>query len=261
MMTRRQWIGFIVFPAAIAGLLAFLFFVANVSVFGGMNPEQAKNNLAGHKDHQVRMKAANHLFELVREGKADLADAAAALTKALEDSSPGVRANALHALAFIKAENAPDAVIKMLGDKDPMPRQVAAFAAGAVKIEAAVPALRTALNDSWEPVRWNVAVALARLGDGSGRGVLHQMLRAPNPRSMKKALGNVLPTGEDPAPEPNRAVYQNAIGALILVGDQTSADALKAFVVSEVDPDLNELVEEAIQAIERRVGKNSGAIG
>ena len=63
-----------------------------------------------------------------------------------------------------------------LADTDPGIRKTAAYALGGFADPAAADALRPLVDDPVADVRWNAALALARLGDGSGTPVLEQML-------------------------------------------------------------------------------------
>ncbi|PYV10637.1 MAG: hypothetical protein DMG07_20790 [Acidobacteria bacterium] len=53
---------------------------------------------------------------------------------------------------------------------------MAIYSLGMLGDTRAVPPLRGALNDSQQDVRWNAALALARLRDPAGIPVLHQMM-------------------------------------------------------------------------------------
>lgn len=255
MMNRRQWIGFVVFPAAMAAILAFLFFVAQVSIFRTRTGDEAVAELSGSADADVRLKAAGQLMKLVVEDGFDKAAAAKALRAALDtDPAPKVRMFAIKALAAaIGTEAAPD-LAKRLTDPDHDVRRAAAFFLGTIPTSVSAPSLIAALADAYEPVRWNAAAALARNGRSEGIAILHSMLRAPSPRSTAKALNHILPTGEEITAEPSRPEHVSAILALDLVGDHTSISPLEAFIEAEIEPDLSDLARAAIRDIRVRTG-------
>lgn len=253
MMNRRQWIGFVVFPAAITGLLAFLFLVGGIGIFRTLGPDAALATLKGAEKPEERFHAAHRVVQLVEKGELDREKGRAALTEALEDPSPGVRMNVAFDLHRLDGSAAAPALEGLVKDEDADVRKVACHLLGSLQAKSALPVLAGALKDEWEPVRWNAAVALARLGDGSGREVLHDMLRAPAPRTTSKAASRLLPTGETIAPEPNKDTHRSAILALDLVGDASSAAALRRFVAADIEPDLNALAEAAARDIDQRL--------
>src|SRR5207253_729215 len=95
LMDRRRYLGFVVFPAGIAALLAFLFFVAKVDIFRHRTVEQSIAELASHPDSGVRAKAALDLMR-ARDDRA-----LAPLRAALKDESLAVRLAASQAVAAL----------------------------------------------------------------------------------------------------------------------------------------------------------------
>jgi HEAT repeat protein len=104
------------------------------------------------------------------------ADATPSLIAALGDEDATTRLYACWALGNIGDPSAIDAVLGMLEDQDPGVRKMAVYSAGALGEARAVPKLQVALNDPVRDVSFNAAVALAKLGDGSGESLLLQML-------------------------------------------------------------------------------------
>ena len=246
-MDRRKYLGFVVFPAGIVGLLAFLFFVAKVDIFRTRTLEQSLEELAGAPDTAIRWKAAADLRK-----RGDPA-AIPALRKAIhEDQNPAVRMHAAAALASLSTPTAAVDIAPLLADESTDVRRVAAYLLGDLRSEVAREPLRKALSDPCEPVRWNVAVALARLGDRSGLATLHDMLRAPAPRSVGGAASTMVPGATAPAPEPDRDVHQSALLALLVVGGPESVRPIETFIEAEVEPDLALLAKEIAGKLKTR---------
>jgi len=104
-------------------------------------------------------------------------DAAAPLIGSLGDPDPNVRLHAAKALgAFEGVSEAVGPLAGLLDDEDPALRKVAIHALGRTHDRAAVAALLPRLDDPVQDVRWNAALALAVIGDASGRGVIGEML-------------------------------------------------------------------------------------
>ena len=104
-------------------------------------------------------------------------DATAALIEALADADPSVRLQAAKALGAYEGLSAAVAPLAaLLTDEDPAIRKVAIHALGRTKDPAAIPHLQPRLEDGVQDVRWNAALALAVIGDPSGRVVIGEML-------------------------------------------------------------------------------------
>jgi hypothetical protein len=251
-MDRRRFLGFVVFPAAIAALLAFLFLVAKIDVFRRRTDEDLVKELRAAKDPELRWKAAADL------GARKVAAAAPALREALEDPSASVRIHAARALLEIAPAETLADVLRLAGDPSPEVRSAMAFEVGArAREERALPSLRNLLSDPHEEVRWNAAVALARMEDGSGRAVLHQMLRPAAPRSLGGAVRALVPGGEPPPIEPGRKEHEAALKALSFVGDESSIGPLERFIESGIEPDLEPLARAIIDGIRKRQNQDS----
>jgi HEAT repeat protein len=246
-MDRRKYLGFVVFPAAIAGLLAFLFFVAKVDIFRARTMEQSLKELHHTTDPLVRAKAAG---DLRKRGDAT---ALPGLRDALaKEPSGSVRCNMLLAIASLEPASATADIAPRLADEDADVRRYAAFLLGELRDPASREPLRKAVADPAEVVRWNAAVALARLGDASGIPTLHDMLRAPTPRSLKGAVETLVPGAPVAVAEPDRAVHANALLGLALVGGPESVRPIEAFIAAEIEPDLDPLARETLKKIQAK---------
>lgn len=101
------------------------------------------------------------------------------LVEYLDDPSPEVRGYTLWALGNIGAPDAGSTaplVAGRLKDDDPEVRGYAAYLLGVLEQPGVIDPLRVALNDPTGPVRWNSAVALARLGSDAGLEELRRMI-------------------------------------------------------------------------------------
>jgi HEAT repeat protein/beta-lactamase regulating signal transducer with metallopeptidase domain len=99
------------------------------------------------------------------------------LVEALNDSSPEVRQQAVHALANIRTEKAFEPMLRALKDSDADVRQHAAQALGQMGDPRAVDPLLRALEDSNADVRAEAACALGELGAKQASGALARALK------------------------------------------------------------------------------------
>lgn len=246
-MDRRRFLGFVVFPAAIAGLLGFLFFVAKIDVFRRRTPEEYMRELSEAKESDLRWRAAAEL------GKSRIAAAVPALRAALKDGDAAVRVHAATALLEIALPDTLPDVLSLTRDETPEVRSALAFELGehARADPRARAPLAALLEDPRDEVRWNAAVALARMDDPAGRPVLHQMLRAAAPRSVGGAVKTLVPGQQAPAAEPGRKEHENALKALSHVGDASSIGPLERFIEAGIEPDLEPLARAVIAGIQK----------
>ncbi len=99
------------------------------------------------------------------------------LRRALADADGGVRVHAALALGELAAPEAVGDLAGLLaGDGDPGVRKAAAVALGSVPGDPARAALARGLSDVDIQVRWNAALSLARLSDGTGGALIGEML-------------------------------------------------------------------------------------
>ena len=97
----------------------------------------------------------------------------------LDDPNADVRLNAIVAISKIGVPaaiaTAPQ-VAERLNDDDETVRGYSAYVLGTLENGEVIKPLEVALNDPVGQVRWNAAVALARLGTDTGRAELHRMI-------------------------------------------------------------------------------------
>ena len=114
-------------------------------------------------------------------------------------------------------------------------RKASAYVLGALKNKEMVPKLERTLEDSVVDVRWNSALSLARLGSGSGREILLQMVD-------RKYLNQV----DDLKEEEIERIMVNALKALGLIRDSETQKILEQ--LSQSDPNLK-VRQAALSAI------------
>lgn len=98
------------------------------------------------------------------------------LKEALSDPSEDVRLSALWSLGTLQARECADEVKKFLEADRSEFRKIAAYVLGAMGDASAIPSIQKLLNDPSHDVRWNAALALARLGNDGGQDILLQMV-------------------------------------------------------------------------------------
>lgn len=125
----------------------------------------------GNAPSQIRWFAAQAL------GRRKDPRAVAPLRRALADADGGVRIHAALALGELAAVEAAEDLARLLaGDDDSGVRKASAVALGFLPGDRSRAALAKGLSDAEIQVRWNAALALARLGDGAAAPLLSEML-------------------------------------------------------------------------------------
>ena len=166
--------------------------------------------------------------------------AAPTILKLLGDADPDVRLQAARAASTLEGvEEAVEPLAALLQEEDPAMRKVATYALGQTKDEAAIEHLLPRLEDPSEDVRWNAAVALAVLGDASGRDVIAQMLDRGHLDAIE---------GISESQKVNALI--NGVQAVYLLRDREMLERIRD--LSREDPSLNvrQIAMEAVEAIE-----------
>ena len=101
---------------------------------------------------------------------------AQSLREATNDADDETRLYALWSLGKLGYPEVHREVVPFLSDPDPGMRKLAAHLLGSMRSEETLNGLRLALSDPVDDVKWNAALSLAKLGDGSGIEVLSLML-------------------------------------------------------------------------------------
>lgn len=141
---------------------------------------------------------------------------------------------ALWALGTLNARQSLGDIAPFLKSENAGLRKMAAYVVGALEGKGEAPALRGLLEDPVRDVQWNAAIALARLGDASGRDVILKMLERPAAEA-----------GDLPETEVEKIMI-NAIRALGLIKDARSEDALRN--ISKTDKSLK-VRQAALEAL------------
>jgi HEAT repeat protein len=101
-------------------------------------------------------------------------------------ADPDTRIYAIWALGAIGDARAVPELVTLAGDVDPGIRKAAVHALGGFPGEEGGAALRKALTDATEDVRWNAALALARRGDEAAQPVLLAMMDRAHLESVQE---------------------------------------------------------------------------
>lgn len=100
------------------------------------------------------------------------AEAFEPLAQALKSGPPDLRFQAATSIAEIDGARAFEPLVAALGDKDPQVVAAAALSLGAIEDKTAVEPLAKALDHKQAATRFDIAYALAELGDARGRDYL-----------------------------------------------------------------------------------------
>jgi HEAT repeat protein len=163
------------------------------------------------------------------------------LIGAASDPDPETRLYAVWALGMIGDPGGLDAVLEASRAEDPGLRKMAAYVMGKLGDRRAVERLQVLLEDRVADVRWNSAIALASLGDGSGIAVLRSMID-------RDALGRQAQLTGDQA----ETAMVNALKAFALLRDEGSLPLLEK--IAREDPNLRvrDAARRAIEATRAR---------
>jgi HEAT repeat protein len=162
------------------------------------------------------------------------------------DEDPQVRIYSLWALGALAEPSSIATLESAVADPDPGIRKTAAYALGSFEDRPrAVQALVPLIDDPVADVRWNAALALARLGDVSGVEVLEQMLD----RRLLAQIPDITPLQQEEA-------MISALRALVALDaeiDRATLDRL-----ADEDPSLK-VRQAAIEARRGRGAEREGA--
>ena len=170
-------------------------------------------------------------------GKLGDRSAVPALLAATKDPDPETRLYSIWALGMLGDARAEDAVLEASHEEDPGMRKMAAYVLGKLGDRRAVPRLKV------PDVRWNAAIALASLNDGSGVAVLRSMVD-------REALSRQARLSSDQV----EAAMVNALKAFALLRDEGSLPLLEK--VAREDPNLR-VRDAARRAVEATRGRTS----
>ncbi len=194
----------------------------------------------GAGDPQVRKYLVIALEHLGNEA------AGPAILDLLDDGEAEVRLHAARALSAL--DPIPGAVgplSRLLDDEDTAIRKVAVYALGQTRDPRAIQVLIPKLDDPVEDIRWNAALALAVLGDGSGRPVIVEMLD-------RRHLDGIAGITE----EQKVNALVNGVQAVYLMRETSLVETLRE--LSRGDPSLK-VREIAIKALKELEKSESGA--
>jgi len=170
---------------------------------------------SSHEDPRVRRYLALAL------GRLGSSAAVGPLVTALDDPDGETQLYAAWSLGAIKDRAAVAPLSQRLAAQDPGMVKMASYALGAIGDPSVAPLLVPLLDHATAEVRWNAALALAQLGDSSGRGVL---LGMTEPSELARVEGMT----ESQKSE----AMSNALIALHRIGDPAGAERIRALATS-----------------------------
>ncbi len=147
------------------------------------------------------------------------------LLEALSDDDPETRIYAMWALGSLGDERAVEALLELAQNDDAGIRKMAVYSLGTLGSGEARTTLEAALGDYEMDVAWNAAIALAKIGDDSGRDRIFQMLD-------REFLSSVAVMSEEQRSE----TMMNAMKGAVLLQDPSFRPSLEE--ISAQDPDL-----------------------
>ena len=172
----------------------------------------------------------------------DAPEAMASLRKTLVSADDELRLYILWSLGVLRDTSAAPDVESFLKSDSADMRKTAAYVLGVLGLDTSRVALRDLLNDPVSDVRWNAALALARLHDDAGAEILMKMLERQELSSQKDM-------GEDQI----EAVMTNAAKGLALIHKPESIKILE--LVSRHDKNMK-VRQAALRALDFQTEKN-----
>ena len=173
-------------------------------------------------------------------GRSGDARAGAALAEGLQDADADTRLYCAWGLMQVGGPTVLPALRQAAAShSDAGVRKMAVFALGQLDDREGAPVLRGALGDADDDVRWNAAIALARLGDASGERLLIEILERFAPGS---AGAEAPAAAEDPSPA------LNAIRALALLADEPARAALERAARSARSEEIRQTARLALDS-------------
>lgn len=202
-----------------------------------------------------RASSAKHAPSAAQGQATDSSRAArvAALTAALKDSDPGVRAAAAKALGRLDDKSAGNALAELLRDPDPEVQQQAIMALAELEDPRAVPGLERLLTSSDADVRQEAANKLGDLELTTAPPALINALKDPNSDVREAAahsLGHIEDQKAVPAlvpllNDPDKDVQEATVNALHNIGGPAAMQALIGALKSK-DPQVRRMAAEAL---------------
>jgi hypothetical protein len=165
------------------------------------------------------------------------------LIDGLEDKSLETRIAAIQSLGMIQYSAAVKPINTLIQNSDThSERLTATIALGMIGEKSAVPYLRILLEDEEANIRWDAAIALAKMGDNSGANIIEGLLDREYLNQFKQI---------DPIEE--KRVLMVAIKTASILFDKRFKDELNS--LSKNDKDLS-VRNAAIKALENNYSNN-----
>lgn len=183
-------------------------------------------HILNDKDHYDAQTRAYMAMALSRFRSPEAETALRAALREVDDSEdPKLTLFLIWGIGSFENSDSAGEVARFLESKHDDLRKAAAYVLGALKNQEMIPKLERSLEDPVIDVRWNSALSLARLGSGSGKEILLQMVD-------RKHLNQVDHLNEKEI----ERVMVNAVKALGLIQDSDVQRILEQ--LSQIDPNL-----------------------
>ncbi len=199
--------------------------------------------IADTLDHPNAADPQVRTFLLLALGRVGHESSIPVLLPYLADADADVRLKTLWAIGNIgepAASGSAVDVAEALQDEDAGVRGYAAYVLGTLGNPTVTESLEIALNDPIGQVRWNAAVALARLGSDAGMGELRRMMDR-----------NYVAEGGELNPQQQQDALVAAIQAVTMLNAQDVQDDLMQLRDNDPDPRVRETARAALDSLYR----------
>lgn len=159
-----------------------------------------------------------------------------ALEEGLKDDDSQTVIWSIWALGNIGDRSATPMILEKFESDDPAIRIMSAYVLGAIADPSAIPALQGHLEDSSMEVQWNSALALARMQNDSGSGLLLKMM-------TRDYFSGFTDLGEQKKEE----LMVNAIHASQKIKSQALLDQIKLLSTTDPNPRVRDAAIKALQ--------------
>jgi HEAT repeats/PBS lyase HEAT-like repeat len=159
-----------------------------------------------------------------------------ALEEGMYDEDSQTALWSIWALGNIGDQSVTSVILEKLESQDPAIRIMSAYVLGALADPKAIPALQAHLEDSSEEVQWNSALALARLHNDTGSGLLLKMM-------SRDYLSGFSSLGEPKKEE----LMVNTIHASQKLKNDALLDQIKILSTTDPNPRVRDAAIKALQ--------------
>lgn len=141
-----------------------------------VNDERFVSEMVGAFEHSKTDDARVRQYLALAMGRTGNVQFVAPLLAALPDEKSENLYSVIYALGMLKDKSAASAVAGFADDPDPKVRLITVMTLGNIGDAGSLKVLKKSLNDSEVNVQWDAAIALAKMKDLSGKGILLKLL-------------------------------------------------------------------------------------